>query len=286
MHLTMKTSNVISVTIHPAKSEGSYLTATDALNQILDLIKVFDLIESDMSEVRGIAWKLADVHFNSPPFTCELEPQIDELSLPEDISSRIALIADRFHEEWYNLTSDDPKPLAARPMMRPLDRVLQRNLNGISETEIKISEEPIIIDNVVAENARKSLKYISTRPFPREFGLIQGTIHSLTKWRNNKPALEIIDRVSGAKVKCVLNNIASEEIGKEHNWHEVWAGRHVDVNGTFYYTRSGNLSRVEVDSIEATNWTSLHVGDLEEINIAQGRSVADDVGFLQQETNE
>lgn len=282
----MKSPNVISVTIHPDKSEGSYLTATDALNQILDLIKVFDLIESGRSKVKDITWKLADVHFNSPPFTCELEPQIEEQTLPEDLTSHIDFIAERFQREWFNITSNDPKPLAAKPMMRLLDRVLQRNLNGISETEIKITEEPIVIDNVVAEYARKSLRDISTRPFPREFGLIQGTIHSLTKWRNNRPALEIIDRVSGAKVKCVLNNIASEEIGKVHNWHEVWAGRHVDVNGTFYYTRSGNLSRVEVESIEATNWTSLDVDDLDEIDIAQGRSVADDVGFLQQETNE
>ena len=283
----MKNPNSISVTIHPDKSSGEYLTATDALRQILDLIKVFESIEASVSDIQVIEWKLVNVYTNSPPFTIELEPNPQRDTLRCDEVQYVSVVTENFVSEWDNLTSDEPQPFKFGSVRTPLDRVLKRNLNGIAETQIIVIERPIVIDNKVALRARRTIRDITSKLYyPREIGVIQGTIHSLTKWHKNKPAIVIVDRVSGNKITCILNNISSKKIGEGHNWHEVWEGRHVDVTGTFFYTRLGNLSRVEVESIEETEWLSVELSDLDEIDITQGRTVAEHVALLRQELDE
>ena len=104
----------------------------------------------------------------------------------------------------------------------PVARFLERNINGIGRTDIQLDEEPPIL--ILPQSARiaslalerKLLEVeANKRDWQRtEYGSFEGEITGLTRW-NGKPALEIVDRISGISVTCVLSPALSSSLGAQ-----------------------------------------------------------------------
>lgn len=266
-----------SVTVHPAPLSGEYLTVSDALNQVLDMIESLERSESVNPSERKVVWRLTEAHTNSPPFTLVAEPfpVRPDLSVVLEANRVAGLLSSDFQELLNgNLTG------VANDALPALKRVIDRNLNTISRTEIIFEGEPPF--NVRPQNAKVALAAIEraeildreTKPdYQRtEFGTVEGEITGLTRW-NNRPALEVIERLSEKKFTCVLSDQLSEEIGPNHRWSEVWEGRRVNLTGSLHYSSDNDLKRADIDYFEEVPWTFVPLNQLKDIDLLQGRTM-------------
>ena len=270
-------AKTFSVTVYPDPLSGEFLTVSDALNQVLDMIEALELSESTKQSERKIVWRLTKAHTNSPPFTLVAEPY----PLLPDMS--VVLEAGRVS----NILSNDLKELldgniggVVLDAMPAIRRVIDRNLQTITRTEISIDGEvPFSIRPQNAKTAKAAIERADivlrdARPDWKrtEFGTVEGEIAGLTRW-NGKPALDVIDRLSETKFTCVLSDELSEKIGPNHNWSEVWEGRRVYLTGALHYGSDGELKRADINEFEEVPFTDVSINDLKSFDVLQGRTM-------------
>ena len=266
----------ISITVHPSDFSGEYLTVSDALHQVLDMIGALEGIEAGDSSERKIVWRLTDAHTNSPPFTVTAE------AFPKDPQLSVALEADRVMKLYAVavesvLAGDRPDWLESEPGNQ-LKRALKRNLNGVGHTDIVIEgrDSPIIIVPTTARIGLIALEPINDDAAFEleriEYGSIEGRVIGLTKYYNS-PALVFQERLSGNKIMCVLAASLAAQIGHTHDWAEAWEGQQLRIAGKLIYDRDGNLKRIDATHHEEVHWADISVADLQSIDILQGRSV-------------
>lgn len=266
----------ISITVHPSDFSGEYLTVSDALHQVLDMIGALESIESGDFSERKIEWRLTNAHTNSPPFTVVAE------AFPKDPQVSVALEADRVTKLYAVaiesvLSGHCPDWLESEPG-KQLRRALKRNLNGVGHTDVVIEgrDVPIII---VPTTARIGLAALSVAHHDvelelerTEFGSVEGRVIGLTKYYNSA-ALVFLEKLSGKKVLCALSSKLADEIGPSHQWTEAWDGQQLRIAGKLIYGKDGSLKRINATHYEEVKWADIPVADLQNVDVLRGRGI-------------
>jgi len=280
-------TKMFSVTVYPDPLAGEYLTVSDALNQVLDMIEALERSEATDPSERTIVWRLTKAHTNSPPFTLVAEP----FPIKPDLS--VVMEANRVA----NLFANDVKELldgrvsgVVFDAMPALKRVIERNTSTITRTEIVISgDEPF---NIRPQNAKAAKAAIERAEIAErekmpdwqrtEYGTVEGEITGLTRW-NGKPALDVIERLSEKKFTCVLSDDLSAKIGPAHKWSEVWEGRRVNLTGALHYNSEGDLKRADIEDFEEVPWTDVTIHDLKAFDVLGERTMKEHLDELRGE---
>lgn len=279
------------MTMYPALQAGKYLTVSDALNQVLDLIAALELSETPTASERQVAWCLTEAYTNSPPFTIVMEPY--PVHADHSISPRVDHVVDLFASEFRSLLEGDASRLALSDARTSFERILDRNLDGIERTDIQIdNDEPITVDQISADKARSAIarfgidSEIAEPDWQRtEMGSVEGEICGLTKSRG-KPALEIVERLSEKRFTCTLTDDLSKEIGPDHRWSEVWEGRLVSVTGTLHYNSAGELKRADIEYMQEIEWADIPQSRLQDVDILEGRTLSEHLNLLRGDSND
>ena len=247
---------------------GEYLTVADAMKQVLDLVSALEEVEAEGEAQRSIVWRLVDAHTNSPPFTIVAE------AFPKDPQVSVAIEANRVLHAYSIavaslLDGERPRWLPSSAANH-LKRAFKRNLNGIGHTDVVVNDEPVasIVPAraaIAVETLERSEKIERTDYSRTEFGSIEGQVIGLTRWYSS-PALIFQERLSSAKVMCVLDAGLAEAVGPAHNWAEAWNGRDLRVSGEIFYAPDGLPKRVRAVAIEQIEWTNVPVARLQEID--------------------
>lgn len=271
----------LSFTVHPSALGGEYLTVSDAMRQVLDLVEALERTEGAESE-RRIVWRLTEAHTNSPPFT------VTASAYPVDPVVSITVEAERVASEFLGgvaelLRGETPDWLDP-DVIAPLKRAFRRNTNGVGQTLIQSEgKEPI---NVVPTNAQSALATIGQIGAAEvaagmalrrtEYGSIEAEVVGITRW-NDRPALTVVERLSGNKVTCILEPELAEQLGPVHRWNEVWENGRVLLTGALHYNDDGILKRVNVTGLEPRPFTDVSLAELRDIDLLQGRSVSEHI---------
>lgn len=264
----------VSITVHPSDLSGEYLTVSDAMKQVLDMIGALEGIEAGDGQERQIVWRLTEAHTNSPPFTVTAE------AYPRDPQVSVAFEAERVtHLYAVAITSvlrgERPDWLESEPG-RLLKRALKRNLDGVGHTDVFIQdEEPIII---VPSLARIGVETLTDPDRPEEelqrteYGTIECKVIGLTRYYNS-PAIIVLERLSSERAICVLTPKLAAQLGPEHQWSEAWDGQSLLVGGKLTYGADGKLKRINASFHEPIKWVAVTNADLNGLNLNGGGTV-------------
>ena len=270
----------VAITVYPWTAESEFLTVADAMRQVLDFVEFLEQLEDPVAEKRKIVWRLTDAHTNSPPLTVVATsfPSVTGMYIKpeaEQVAARayaaLASLVQGTNPEWL-----EPEPTV------PLRRILERNLNVIGQTDIGVDDgNPISLSPPLARAASKALDQVSLEEDEEaqnltrtEFGSIEGEVYGLSRW-HSRPALQVVERLSGQKIVCVLNDAVAQKLGLNHKWAEVWEGRYLTLRGVLSYRPDGSIKRAEVESAKEIKWANVALDDLRDIDILEGRSVVE-----------
>jgi hypothetical protein len=269
----------ISITVHPSDLGGEYLTVSDAMHQVLDMVGALEGIEAGDHSERKIVWRLTEAHTNSPPFTITAE------AFPRDPQVSVTLEAERVTKLYAVavtalLAGEKPVWLESEPG-KLLKRALKRNLNGVGHTDVLIEGEAAF--SIVPTTARAGLAALERAEIVEvedrrrtEYGSVEGQVIGLTKYYSS-PALIFQERLSGERVPCVLTAELAAKIGPEHAWSEAWEGKYHRVGGQLIYGSDGVLKRINASSHEEIVWTDVPVHALRGIDLLRGQTVQEHI---------
>jgi hypothetical protein len=274
----------LTITIYPAAEDAEYLSASDAMRQVLDLIETLERTESSESGERRIVWRLTEAHTNSPPFTVTLEAfpvnpvmsvDFEAMRLTTGLDDALTSLLDRRDASKID-----------RAISQPLQRLLRRNMNGIGRTRIAFDEFAVV--DIVPQNAQLASTALSEAEAPvenqarTEVGSSEVIVNGVTRW-NGKHALNVTDRFSQSETTCVLTEDLAEKLGGSHTWSQAWQGRRLMVMGFFHYAKEGSLRRIDAEDAEDMPWTDVDIADLSGIDLLSGISVSDHLNKLRGE---
>lgn len=269
-------TQTVSFTIHPSPLDGELLTVSDAMRQVLDLVEALEKIEGGE---RKIVWRLSEAHTNSPPFTVTAMATAAQPSMA--IGTEAARVTRLFASAMDELLLGKSPQWLDAEVTAPLKRIMKRNLNGISQTDILVGNDekrnllPTNAKTALAALERASLEATAAAPDYRrtEYGTIESEVTKISRW-NDKPALIVIERLSEKEVTCVLSNELAEKLGPERRWVEVWDGRRLLVGGILHYDSDGTLKKIDAEYVEELPWADVNLDDLREVDILEGRTVS------------
>ncbi|WP_156462977.1 hypothetical protein [Methylobacterium sp. Leaf93] len=277
----------LTITVYPASLSGDYLSVSDAMRQMLDLVDALASFESVEGSSRKIVWRLVDAHTNSPPFT------ITAQAYPVDPVVSVSFEAQRtvqdFTAAMQTLIQGVMPSWIDDDSIAPIKRILSRNQNAVGRTEIIIDDEIISIVPSTAKLASiaiaKSEIVLEAEALDlrhTEYGSVECIVYGITRW-NNKPALSVLERLSGDKLTCVLNEDVAEKLGNSRKWEEVWQGRRLLATGALHYGQDGSLKRIDAEDADDLPFTIVDLHELQSLDILQGRSVSEHLQLLREE---
>ncbi len=275
----------LSITVHPAGVDAEYLSVSDAMRQVLDIVDSLAQTENMEPGKRSIVWRLTEAHTNSPPFTITAEAFPIEPGII--IGARAARVSEAFSDGFRQLLSGVCPDWIDSNIAAPLKRSFKRNLNGIGRTDIaSMDEAPFSITPPTAQAAIQALDKFASEQEDKdsgriELGSLEVEVYGIVRWYD-KPALAVTDRLTGTKVTCVLGEGLPERLGPSHNWNEAWDGRRLMVTGRLFFGQSGDLKRIDADDAEEMPWTNVPLPDLKDIDILQGRSVSEHLHLIRE----
>jgi hypothetical protein len=281
-------SRSVSFTIHPAALGAEYLSVTDAMKQILDLVEALEHTEAAGSADRQIVWRLTDAHTNSPPLTITAEAFSISPAIAIDIEA--SRVVKRFTHGITELLHGRSDPELPRHVIAPLKRIFQRNLTGIGLTEVSVEgEQPLTVAPSGARSAIIAVERLELdwkadiQDYRRtEYGAVEVEVFGITRFYD-KPALIVTERLSREKVTCILSSQLADFLGPNHQWNEAWQGERLLVSGALHYNEAGSLARIEAEDAEPLPWTSVALGDLRDIDLTRGRSVQEHLNLIRGE---
>ena len=278
----------VSITVHPAALGAEYLSVSDAMQQMLDLVSALERTEASEPSERQIVWRLTEAHTNSPPFTITAEAFPADPAIALDAAS-LRVPADFIGGLRELLAGRDPEWLDDEAVA-PLKRALQRNLNGVGRSAIRLDDEDAV--DVVPQSARVAVAVLEHRAITAlaaepdysrtEYGSVEVLVYGVTRW-NDRPALSVQERLSRDKLTCVLDPDVAEELGPHRNWSDAWQGSRLLVGGALHYGADGSLKRIDASSAELRPWTDVPMSDLRDIDVLSGRSVSEHLRLIRGE---
>ncbi len=245
----------LTITIVPRPSDDGLLKVNDALQQVLDFLKVVEAAGRSLSSdpQRAFDWKLESASTNSP-FTVVAvaearNPSVD-VSKPAAEAKRATALA--FRQIHARRVAPAWLDQDARVALRS---VYQRNLNGVASTRVGRAQDADFIE-VTHETAAldvESLKALAPLAAPMDIparqivGELAGHLLGVGRYRGH-PALTILSAQYG-RVVCTVADTLVAKLGGEKTLEDVWTGRSVAVSGTLFFGVGGVLNRVVADEI-------------------------------------
>lgn len=275
----------LSITVHPSGVDAEYLSVSDAMRQVLDIVDSLTRTEDMEPGKRSIVWRLTEAHTNSPPFTITAEAFPVEPGVI--ISARAARVSEAFSDGFRQLLVGVCPDWMDSDIAAPLKRSFKRNLNGIGRTDIALVDEaPFSIIPPTAQAAIQALDKFAGEQDDADaatvdIGSLEVEVCGIVRWYD-KPALAVTDRLTGTKVNCVLGEGLPERLGPSHKWNEAWDGRRLLVTGRLFFGPSGDLKRIDAEDAEEMPWTNVPLSDLKDIDILQGRSVSEHLRLIRE----
>jgi hypothetical protein len=246
------------------------------MHQILDF---FDLLSAAGGEDgKAVSWRLVDVSMASP-----LSATAEAFSDVPDVQAE--MIARREKERVLTsireITETGQVPawmdLSARAKARAL---FNRNLNGIGRTDIKFDEQtPLTV--IVERSARAALLALDTSDKIQEveedlsrseMGSAEGNIIRLETY-HGQASIRLAERVTDREISCVLSPSLAQQIGPQHNWAEVWAGRRVLVVGEILFGPAGQIVSIYAADVRPIDARQLAYSDIADRNFTNGLPV-------------
>jgi hypothetical protein len=262
----------VSFTIHPSAQGADYLTVSDAMHQILDLVAALESTEAGDSIERKIVWRLTDAHTNSPPFTVTASAFPRHPTMVIDVEAQ--RVTRLFAETVRGALHGQVPTWVERPTRRHLESVMKRNLNGIGLSEIVVDDERLNVVPAVARTALAALHEPTEEIEDKsriEYGSIEGRVVGLTTYYNNR-ALVLLERLSEKQVVCSLTDELAAKLGPTHQWQEAWEGSRLLIGGEIVYGADGTIRKVNASYHEELPWTDVSLADVKGIDLLQGRT--------------
>lgn len=202
-------SQRITIVVHPRNSDEALLKVEDALQQVLDFLRVAEdaKLSLGVSDV-DFEWRLEWASTNSP-FT--LSAIAEPIGPSVDISDFVDVVKVRCAKAIRNCLDGVSAPNWLTPSStEALFSLFQRNTNGLESTFIDFDGtiDPIEIDRAHAEYALPALDqvvHLVEEDIPQRdvYGELDGRIVSVGRYRN-KPAFQLHTLLYGP-VWCVLS---------------------------------------------------------------------------------
>lgn len=244
----------IVITIHPPNTDEGLLRVSDAMEQVLDMLRLHDAARSGVLRPEGLfEWRLERAATNSP-FTITARAESRDPAI--DVTEYVQLVNREFRTGFENLTMRgipaswmDPEALGVAAA------ILKRNQNGIGLTTFKADEdkEPLVVDRRVATEGMKNISAVdvlSVEASAEEsvaWGELRGVMVNAGLW-GKKPALRLLTPDYGL-VWCRLLPEVAEAFGHERTLDESWKGEALAVEGKLIYKAGGRIARVIVSGV-------------------------------------
>lgn len=269
----------ITIIVEPSLGHGDVLTVQDAMRQVLDFIEVVSAATSD--DVRSkVGWKLLSATTNSP-FTAVAEAFSTDPDWP--VVDQYAREAKSRTDTAFKVVSESGElpDWVAGGARSQIERIFKRNMNGVGRTSCRFEDDapPIVI---VERRARQTLDKMeraealkkSAKPdwSGEELGSIDGHVVEATT-HYGKPALRIRDRLTDEKIICLIPPEISENVGKEHDWRDVWGGQRVQVSGRIKRGADGEISLITAENVDVIQPTKIVLNEIDDPNITGGKGI-------------
>lgn len=276
-------AKTLAITVHPSALGAEYLSVSDAMRHVLDLVEALDRLQAASGQGTKIVWRLKDAHTNSPPFTVVAEASSADPSV--SIALEANRIAAAYHETWDDLLIDGDRPQWLDAATAGLfKRIFERNLGPVGRTDITFDDasDPVLIAPQNAERGLIALEKAEIEDAEAEatlarteYGSLEGSVCGLITFYG-KPALLVKDRLRGGKLTCVLSDELAGQVGPEHKWSEAWGtGRRVLIGGAMHFDAAGYVKKIDADSLDEIDPPEVSTRDLRGLDLTGGRSNAD-----------
>lgn len=249
----------VVITIHPTLSDEGLLSVADAMQQVLDSMRLFEDAQSTLGNPNeGFEWKLEKASTNSPFMIVAVA---QPLNPTVDVSASVRRVKDGVSEGIKNLLSRGvTAPWMTQGSLAVAASIFARNRNGIGETDIDFDFGNIIsIRREQAEAGIRAIESINVMMLAQDiparvsFGEIEGVMVAVGRYRN-RPAIQIRTELYGF-TWCRLPEVIVSQFGSEHSMAEVWEGKTVAVQGRLNYAVGGAriafIDAVDVREIQA-----------------------------------
>lgn len=241
------------ITVHPSPSDNVRLPVADAMQQVIDLLRLHEEAERAMgSQAESFEWRLERASTNSPLTIVALAEARDRTTnvdayvrrVKGEVSSGIRSLV--YHNE--------PPTWMGTEALEVAGKLFTRNQNGIGVTEIESGpDDSFAIDRTRAEAGLRTISEITAVSAQtdvlarRAWGEIQGVMVAAGR-HYSKPAI-VIRSAQYGEIWCRLSQQLIERYGVEHRLTKVWDGKTVGVEGDLIYGAGGALSRVDATDI-------------------------------------
>jgi len=269
----------VTIIVRPSAAHPELLTIHDAMRQVSDF---FEILTPDEQSGGGLVWKLSIASTNSPLTVvgqaASFDPAIDV--------TMIARLQKQAAAEQLRSLAAGRRPISAiskrcQPIYR---RIMQRNINGIGQTDAIFDglESAIFITPDSAASAIDALTreesafdaLLLTDRGREEIGSIEG--HLLEVGTNyNKPAILVRERTSGAEVWCLVDAGLKEKISQESRFEDVWDHKRVIVRGRISFNKQGAIVRVLATSVTGVSPRQMTLNDIKDPNFTDGLSAVE-----------
>ncbi|TPL48304.1 hypothetical protein [Mesorhizobium sp. B2-4-6] len=251
----------IVITVHPTVSDVKLLSVTDAMQQVLDHMKLFEAAQQSLGDPHSrFEWRLEKASTNSP-FTVVAvaqasNPSVNVSALAKRVKTEVAgglrsLMTRGTPPQWMTLES-----------FAVAKCIFARNLNGIGETDIDFEDGDVIeitpdrakagINTLNAFNAMDFEQDLTPR---QSFGEIEGVMLAAGRYRN-KEAIQIKNEMYGF-IWCTLSSDLIERFGDEHSMSDIWKGKTLGVQGRLNYIAGGKLQSIEAFNVREIEFAPL-----------------------------
>jgi hypothetical protein len=239
----------VVITIRPTVSDDKLLSVADAMQQVLDHIKLFEDAQQAMGDPHTrFEWKLEKASTNSP-FTVVAVAQAVDPAV--DISAAVTRVKSDVAQGLRSLMTRGETPRwMTQGSFAAAKSIFARNLNGIGETDIDFDEGEIVsIKPEQASVGITALDAINIMAFEQDlgprvsFGEIEGVMLAAGRYRNRE-AIQIKNEMYGF-IWCTLSKELIAKFGDEHSMSDIWKGKTIGVHGRLNYVAGGKLTTIE-----------------------------------------
>ena len=234
------------ITIHPAKSDEGMLGVADAMQQVLDLLRLYEQADQGGDEPDGTSyvWRLERASTNSP-FT--ISALAEARDMVTDVAPRVQRAKAAVASGLRGLVErNELAPWMGREAMAVARSVFARNQNGIGETEIAFDDHnKFVINRGLADSGIRAIEAIDPTNVDafvgsREaWGEVQGPMVAAGRYKN-KAAVQMMTDQYGA-VWCQLSDSEVHDLGDNVKIGTVWEGKTIGVEGRLMYSAVGKL---------------------------------------------
>ncbi|PTE10147.1 hypothetical protein [Mesorhizobium helmanticense] len=251
----------VVITVHPTVSDEKLLSVTDAMQQVLDHMKLFEAAQQSMGDPHSrFEWRLEKASTNSP-FTVVAVAQASNPSV--NVSAMAKLVKTEVSQGLRSLmTRGTPPEWMTQDTFAVAKGIFARNLNGIGETYIDFEDGDVI--SITPDQAKagiNTLDAFNVMDFeqdlvPRQsFGEIEGVMLAAGRYRNRE-AIQIKNEMYGF-IWCTLSRDIIERFGDEHSMSDIWKGKTLGVHGRLNYIAGGKLQTIDAVEVREIEFAPL-----------------------------